>query len=210
MEEEEQNLGLPLLQPQENDEETNKKPKKSPSEKAVRKAFKGTAHLANLLPTGTVLAFQILSPVLSREGRCASAVSQSMTVALLAGCAASCFVLCFTDSFRDERGKVRYALATFRGLLVLDLSASATLSPDEAAKRRITVLDFFHAFNSVLVFAATALLDKNVVNCLYPSPSPETEELLAILPVCVGFVCSILFIAFPSKRHGIGFPLSRS
>ncbi|CAH9099216.1 unnamed protein product [Cuscuta epithymum] len=202
--EEQEHVGLPLLQ----DEETDSKPKKTPSQKVVRKAFKGTAHLANLLPTGTVLAFQILAPAFTHEGKCISAVSQTMTVALLVGCAISCFFLCFTDSFRDERGKVRYGLATFHGLFILDLS-SVTLSPDEAAKHRIRLLDFFHAFNSVLVFAATALLDKNVVNCLYPSPSPETEELLSILPVGVGFVCSLFFVAFPTKRHGIGFPLSR-
>lgn len=201
-------LGLPLLEDAA-DAEASLKPKKSPTQKAMRKTFKGTAHLANLLPTGTVLAFQILSPVFTHEGKCKSVVSQSMTVALLACCAISCFILSFTDSFRDERGKVRYGVATFQGLCILDMS-SVSLSPDEAAKYRIRFLDFFHAFNSLLVFAATALFDQNVVNCLFPLPSAEAEELLSVLPVAIGFLCSLSFIAFPSKRHGIGFPLSRN
>nr|GMD12069.1 protein DMP7 [Ipomoea batatas] len=205
--EEQEHLGLPLLEDAE-DEGVILKPKKSPTQRAMRKTFKGTAHLANLLPTGTVLAFRILSPVFTHEGKCKSVVSQSMTLVLLACCAISCIVISFTDSFRDERGKVRYGFATFRGLCILDMT-SVSLSPDEAAKYRLRFLDFFHAFNSLLVFAVTALLDQNVVNCLLPSPSAEVEELLAMLPVGIGFICSLLFVTFPSKRHGIGFPLSR-
>ncbi|KAJ6371740.1 hypothetical protein OIU77_002123 [Salix suchowensis] len=56
------------------------KPAKTPGQKAMRKTFKGTAHLARLLPTGSVLAFQILSPVLTHEGQCRSITSQTMTL----------------------------------------------------------------------------------------------------------------------------------
>ncbi|XP_075476082.1 protein DMP7 [Primulina tabacum] len=183
------------------------KPEKTPTEKAVRKAFKGTAHLANLLPTGSVMAFQVMSPVFTHEGKCKSFVSQITTIALLSVCAISCFILCFTDSFRDERGKVRYGVATFRGLWIVD--GSARLPPEEAAKYRVSIADFIHAILSILVFGAVAMFDKNVVSCFYPTPSEEAVEILMTLPVTVGVICSLLFVLFPSKRHGIGFPLSR-
>ncbi|KAA8526339.1 hypothetical protein F0562_008458 [Nyssa sinensis] len=144
------------------------KPKKTPAQKAIRKTFKGTALLANLLPTGSVLAFQILSPIFTHQGKCRSIVSQSQTL----------------------------------GLLV-------TIPPEEAAKYRLKFIDFFHAFMSILVFAAVALFDQNVVKCFYPMPSEEAKELLATLPIGIGVICSLLFVAFPTKRHGIGFPLSR-
>ncbi|XP_052177575.1 protein DMP7 [Diospyros lotus] len=183
------------------------KPSKTSGQKAIRKTFKISAHLSNLLPTGSVLAFQILSPVFTHEGQCRSVVSQSLTLALLALCGISSFLLCFTDSFRDDRGKVRYGLATFGGLRVID--GTVTLPPEEAAKYRLRFADFFHGFLSVVVFASVALFNQNVVKCFYPSPSEEAQELLATLPVGTGVVCSLLFICFPSNRHGIGFPLSR-
>ncbi|XP_022140636.1 uncharacterized protein LOC111011245 [Momordica charantia] len=194
----------PLL---ENAPTTNAKPTKTPAQKAIRKTFKGTAHLANLLPTGTVLGFQILSPIFTHQGQCHTKVSQSTTLGLVTLCAFSCFFLLFTDSFRDERGKVRYGVATFRGLWIID--ASVTLPDEEAAKYRLRFIDFFHAFASLLVFVAVALFDENVVKCFYPTPSDETRELLVVLPVGIGVLCSLLFIVFPSKRHGVGFPLSR-
>ncbi|XP_071906218.1 protein DMP7-like [Coffea arabica] len=199
----EEQLQAPLL-----GDQPGLKPQKPPGQKAIRKTFKGTAHLANLLPTGSVLAFRILSPALTHEGRCQSIISKSLTLGLLGLCGISCFVLCFTDSIRDERGKVRYGMATFRGLWIID--GSITVSPEDAPKYRIKFIDFFHAFMSVLVFGAVAMFDQNVINCFYPSRSEEAQEFLTALPVFVGIVCSIIFVVFPSKRHGIGFPLSRA
>ncbi|KAL9177204.1 hypothetical protein ABFS82_01G044000 [Erythranthe guttata] len=205
----EEALQLPLLA---DESPTSSKPTKTPAQKAVRKAFKGTAHLSNLLPTGSVLTFQILSPVFTHEGKCKSFVSQSTTLFLLGLCSVSCFLLCFTDSFRDERGKVRYGLATFRGLWIIDGGGAAApaMAPEEAAKYRLGFGDFFHALMSVMVFAAVAMFDQNVINCFYPEPSEEALEILTALPVTVGVICSILFVIFPTRRHGIGFPLSRN
>ncbi|OWM78675.1 protein DMP7 [Punica granatum] len=184
-----------------------RKQPKTPAQRAMRKTFKGTAHLANLLPTGTVLVFQILSPVLTDQGRCPTAASWGMTLCLIGLSAISCFVCSFTDSIRDSRGKVRYGLATFRGIYIMD--ASVVLSPEETAKYRLRLIDFFHAFMTSMVFGAVTLFDRNVVKCFYPEPSEDARELLVEVPVCIGIVCSLFFIAFPTKRHGIGFPLSR-
>lgn len=191
---------LPLL-------ENAPKAQKTPAQKAIRKTFKGTAHLARLLPTGSVLTFQILSPILTHQGRCPTHASRVITLGLLALCGVSCFILRLTDSFRDERGKVRYGLATFRGLWVIDTSLK--LTPEEKAQYQLKFIDLFHAFASILVFATIALFDKNVVNCFFPTPSEETKELLMRVPIGIGIACSILFVLFPSKRHGIGCPLSK-
>ncbi|XP_010245585.1 PREDICTED: uncharacterized protein LOC104589093 [Nelumbo nucifera] len=174
-------------------------------QKAISQTFKSTAHLANLLPTGTVLAFQLLAPILTNQGQC-DIVGRYMTSSLVALCGFSCLLLSFTDSFRDGNGDVRYGIATFRGLWVID--GSCTISPEMAAGYRIKFIDFMHAFMSILVFAAVALFDQNVVDCFYPAPSDETKELLTVLPVEIGVICSMLFVVFPTKRHGIGFPLS--
>lgn len=174
-------------------------------QKAISQTFKSTAHLANLLPTGTVLAFQLLSPIFTNQGTCDS-VSRSMTAGLVALCGISCFLQSFSDSFRDKNGNVCYGFATFQGLWVVD--GSATLPTEEAAKYRLQFIDFMHAIMSILVFAAVALFDQNVVSCFYPAPSSEAQEMLTALPVGIGVICSMLFVVFPTNRHGIGFPLS--
>lgn len=174
-------------------------------QKAISQTFDSTAHLANLLPTGTVLAFQLLAPIFTSQGQC-DAVGRSLTSILIALCGLSCFLLSFTDSFKDQKGNLCYGFATFRGVWIID--GSATLPPQLAANYRIRFIDFMHAFMSILLFAAVALFDQNVVNCFYPKPSDETQELLTALPVGIGVLCSMLFVAFPTKRHGIGSPLT--
>ncbi|KAK8965536.1 hypothetical protein KSP40_PGU019349 [Platanthera guangdongensis] len=174
-------------------------------QKAIAQAFQSSAHLATLLPTGTVLAFQVLSPLFTNGGACFAA-NRDMTAGLLLLCALSCFFLCFTDSFRDSGGKVRYGMATFRGMLVID--GTLQLPPAEAAAYRIKLVDFLHGFMSVLVFTAIAMFDRNTVSCFYESPSANVEQVLLVLPVGIGVLGSAFFVAFPTTRHGLGFPLS--
>lgn len=90
------------------------------------------------------------------------------------------------------------------------MDGSVRLPVDEAANYRLRFIDFFHAFAAVLVFVAVALFDQSVVRCFVPEPSEEAKEVLVKLPIGIGLVCSVLFVLFPSKRHGIGFPLSRN
>ncbi|KAK9085387.1 hypothetical protein Sjap_025798 [Stephania japonica] len=174
-------------------------------QKAMNQTFKSTAHLANLLPTGTVLAFHLLAPIFTNQGHC-DPISRSMASALVALCGLSCFLLCFTDSIRDGSGNVIYGVATLRGLWIID--GSVCVLPELREAYRLKFMDFLHAFMSVLVFAAVALFDQNVVDCFYPAPSEQAKEVLSSLPVGVGVMCSMFFVTFPSKRHGIGFPLS--
>ncbi|KAL3522345.1 hypothetical protein ACH5RR_015179 [Cinchona calisaya] len=178
---------------------------KSLVQKAISQTFESTAHLANLLPTGSVLAFQFLSPIFTNQGEC-DAVGRFLTAVLIALCGLSCFLFSFTDSFKDQKGNLCYGFATIHGLWIID--GSTTIPPELAVEYRLKFIDFVHALMSILVFAAVALFDQNVVNCFYPTPSDETKELLTAVPVGIGVICSMLFVAFPTKRHGIGFPLT--
>ena len=181
------------------------KARQSSLQQAISQTFKSAAHLANLLPTGTVLTFQLLSPIFTNQGQCDD-VSRAMTVALLVFCGVSCFFLCFSDSLRDAKGNVRYGLATLKGIWVID--GALRPLPEEATAYRIKFIDFMHGFMSLFVFVAVALFDGNVVSCFYPSPSTQTKEILRSLPVGIGVISSMFFVVFPTTRHGIGFPLS--
>ncbi|KAL1196105.1 Protein DMP6 [Cardamine amara subsp. amara] len=174
-------------------------------QKAIGQTFQTTAHLANLLPTGTVLAYQILSPIFTNIGRC-SLASRIMTASLLSICGFSCFLLSFTDSYKDLNGNVCYGFATIHGFWIID--GSASLTPERSKSYRLRFIDFAHAIMSFLVFGAVALFDQNAVKCFFPTPSADEAEVLTALPICIGVVCSMLFATFPTTRHGIGFPLS--
>ncbi|KAD0377772.1 hypothetical protein E3N88_44351 [Mikania micrantha] len=173
----------------------------------ISQTFQSTANLANLLPTGTVLAFHLLSPIFTNQGVC-DPMSRALTTVLVGLCGLSCFLLSFTDSFVDGDGNICYGFATINGLYVMD--GNISLTPEIAAKYKLKFSDFMHAFMSIMVFAAVALFDQNVVNCFYPSPSDDIKNLLTTLPIGLGVFFSMLFVAFPSQRHGIGFPAKRS
>ncbi|GMH08337.1 hypothetical protein Nepgr_010177 [Nepenthes gracilis] len=151
----------------------------------------GLGSLLKLLPTGTVFAFEFLSPVLSNNGSC-SHVNKILTAVLIGCCGLTCALSCFTDSYTDGK-KTYYGVATTKGLW--------TSSSDEKRndpRYKLEPGDFVHALLSAMVFAAVAVLDSN------------TNTLVAALPVVVGAVASLVFTFFPSKRHGIGYPPSSS
>ncbi|XP_042411258.1 protein DMP7-like [Zingiber officinale] len=173
----------------------------------LQQAYKSGADLVKYLPTGTAIAFRVLSPIVTDYGSCPVPVNRMMTLALLFFCALTSFVLPFTDSFTDSvTGSVRYGLATYRGLLIIDGCPSPP--PALAAKYKLTPIDFVHAFMTLIVFVAVALADHNVVSCFYPIESDTMAQLVAAVPVVVGLLASASFVAFPTTRHGIGFPVT--
>jgi len=181
------------------------------SSSAVSGALTGAANLANLLPTGTLLAFQILTPVFTNNGACDS-VTRILTLVLLILLAISCFLACFTDTINASDGRIYHGIATFKGLWLFDYSPAnvmdnSTILP-ELTKYKIRPIDFVHAFLSVFVFFAVALRDNNVLTCYYPQPRRETKEVLDIVPLGIGFLCTLLFLVFPTTRHGIGYPVT--
>ncbi|XP_071725583.1 protein DMP3 [Rutidosis leptorrhynchoides] len=176
-----------------------------PLPSALSQTLTNTANLAKLLPTGTLLVFQILTPIFTNNGSCDS-TTRSLTAILLVLLAVSCFLACFTDSFKTDDGQLYYGFATFHGMWLFDYYDSKNV-PD-LRKYRLMFIDWVHAVLSVLIFGAIALRDKNVVNCFYPSPGHETEEVLDIVPIGVGLISSGLFVLFPTRRHGIGYPVT--
>lgn len=201
---------IPLLPTGSNDNNNNLGPERPPipPPSISQRALESTAHLANLLPTGTLLAFQLLIPIFTNNGSCDTA-TRPLTLILLALLAFSCFIACFTDSLKAADGQIYYGLATFKGLWVFDYQAALISGlPSELNRYRIGFIDSVHAVLSVLVFVAVALRDKNVVNCLYPTPDHDTKQVLDVVPIGIGVICSLLFVVFPTRRHGIGFPVT--
>nr|CAB3467577.1 unnamed protein product [Digitaria exilis] len=172
--------------------------------RGVQSALSKTSMLANFLPTGTLLTFEMCLPAASGDGSC-SAVSVAMIRALLALCAASCFLFHFTDSFRSpEDGKVYYGVVTPTGLSLFRTGGGLGVEPPREDRYRLAFVDVVHAAMSVLVFAAVALADYRVSGCLLPGHRKEMDEVMESFPLMVGAVCSGLFLVFPNTRYGIG------
>ncbi|GAB2210300.1 hypothetical protein Droror1_Dr00015563 [Drosera rotundifolia] len=158
----------------------------------------GLTSLLKLLPTGTVFIFQFLSPVLSNNGKCHTLNKIFMSV-LIGVSGLACALGSFTDSFTDGK-TTYYGIATLKGLWTSG-SKEKSNDPDYA----IQAGDFVHAGLSLLVFATVAVLDSNTVDCFFPSLKSSENTFMAVLPVVIGAIASLVFYFFPSKREGIGY-----
>ncbi|KAL7582149.1 protein DMP3 [Lactuca sativa] len=197
---------------EENDIPDSPKPPPPPptmSQWAISQTLASTAQLANLLPTGTLLALQTVTPIFTNHGSC-DAVTRPLTAILLIFLTAACFLASFTDSFKSSDGQVFYGFATFKGMWLFDYqtAASSTSGLPDLRKYKLTAVDWIHAFVSAFVLITLALRDRSVVSCFYPRPSHEAQEVLDIVPLGLSLGCSLVFVIFPSKRHGIGYPVS--
>uniref|UniRef100_A0A0E0D3U5 Uncharacterized protein n=1 Tax=Oryza meridionalis TaxID=40149 RepID=A0A0E0D3U5_9ORYZ len=88
------------------------------------------------------MAFQLLAPTFTNNSAC-DATALLLTAALLALLALSYVLASFTDSLRGPDGCVYYALATPRGLWLLDYpppGASAPPPPD-TSRYRLRAID---------------------------------------------------------------------
>ncbi|XP_059077436.1 protein DMP4 isoform X1 [Cryptomeria japonica] len=165
--------------------------------RAVNRALNLTAHLNNLLPTGTMLAFQVLCPIFSNGGQC-DHLHKILTAGLLTLCGISSFVLSFTDSFRAPNGKIYYGFATPRGLWAF---GSRKCKAFDTSRFSVRFLDFVHGIFSVLVVVSLGLANFDVVDCFYPE---MPRIYMNSVPVVAGFVISMVFVLYPSQRRGIG------
>ncbi|KVI11057.1 protein DMP3-like [Cynara cardunculus var. scolymus] len=198
-------MSLRAKQPATNDDDatTPEPPPPSASQRAISQTLTTTANLAKLLPTGTLLAFQLLTPIFTNNGSCDSA-TRPLTAILLLLLATSAFLSCFTDSFKSADGQLYYGFATLKGMWLFDYYDPKNVV--DLRKYRLRLIDWVHAVLTVLVLAAVALRDRNVVSCFYPTPDHEAQEVLDIIPIGIGLICSMLFVVFPTRRHGIGHP----
>ncbi|CAL5430990.1 unnamed protein product [Camellia sinensis] len=167
----------------------------------VQKTLSKTSMLANFLPTGTLLTFEMVLPTVYGTGQC-SQVTTLMTNLLLGLCTLSCFFFHFTDSFRGPDGNVYYGFVTPKGLAVFKSGLGVEVPKDERYKIGFT--DFVHALMSVMVFVAIAFSDHRVTKCLFPGHGKEMEEVMESFPLMVGVICSGLFLVFPNTRYGVG------
>ncbi|KAK8511241.1 hypothetical protein V6N13_013659 [Hibiscus sabdariffa] len=158
------------------------------------------SNIIRLLPTGTVFVFQFLNPVLTNNGHC-GLTGMVLTSILIGLCGFSCAFACFTDSYKDSDGTVRYGITTVTGLWTSSGSDSIDLS-----KYKLRIGDFVHAFFSVMVFAALSVLDSNTMQCFHHPFFEFTQEVLLVaLPSVIGTVSCGVFMLFPNTRHGIGY-----
>ncbi|QCD79919.1 hypothetical protein DEO72_LG2g237 [Vigna unguiculata] len=155
-----------------------------------------------LLPTGTVFVFQFLNPVVTSSGNC-NATNRCLSVILLVSCSFCCVFSSFTDSYIGSDNQRHYAIVTRKGLWPSPASDSVDLS-----RYRVWAGDYVRAGLSLSVFAVLGLLDTNTVHCFYPGFEPTQKTLLQVLPTVIGTIAGGLFMIFPDKRHGIGYPLT--
>ncbi|KAL8533809.1 hypothetical protein ACS0TY_009999 [Phlomoides rotata] len=200
-------LDLPPLYPTSPPPSSNNAPPTAPGRKrravasGVQKTLSKTSLLANFLPTGTLLTFEMVLPSIYATGKC-SPVTTHMIYALLGLCTLSCFFFHFTDSFRGPDGKLYYGFVTPRGLAVFKAGLGVEVPKDD--KFKVGLSDFVHAMMSALVFVAIAFSDYRVTGCLFPGHSKELDEVMQSFPLMVGIICSGLFLVFPTTRYGIG------
>ncbi|KAL6567704.1 hypothetical protein OROGR_001372 [Orobanche gracilis] len=167
----------------------------------VQKTLSKTSLLANFLPTGTLLTFEMVLPSIYATGEC-SPVTTHMIYSLLGLCTLSCFFFHFTDSFRGPDGRLYYGFVTPRGLAVFKTGLGVDVPRDD--KFKVGLSDFVHALMSALVFVAIALSDHRVTGCVFPGHAAALDEVMQSFPLMVGIICSGLFLVFPTTRYGIG------
>ncbi|KAG6491526.1 protein DMP3-like [Zingiber officinale] len=189
----------------------------------MEKALSSASNLVKLLPSGTVLAFQALTPTFSNRGECHTP-NRYLTAALIHVCALTCAFLSFTDTLRGRDGKLYYGVATLSGFRLFnyddddDAAAAAVVSggdihgagpttlvaEEELRRHRVRLLDCVHAVFSVVMFLTVAFSDSDVVNCFFPEAGENARQLLINLPLGAGFMSGVVFIVFPTTRKGIG------
>ncbi|XP_044443807.1 protein DMP3 [Triticum aestivum] len=178
-----------------------------PAPTATDKVMSSAANLAQLLPTGTVLAYQALSPSFTNHGKCFSS-NQWLTAALVIVLAVLCVLFSFTDSVLGRDKKLYYGIATLRGFNVFNFSdeeEKLQWTPAEFRRLRIRPLDFVRAVFTALVFLTVAFSDVGLQNCFFPNTGMNTQELFKNLPLGIAFLSSFVFMIFPTKRKGIGY-----
>uniref|UniRef100_A0A0E0RJR9 Uncharacterized protein n=1 Tax=Oryza rufipogon TaxID=4529 RepID=A0A0E0RJR9_ORYRU len=157
------------------------------------RTLNSTADLAKHLPTGAVLAFEVLSPSSTADDSY-TATNRALIACLVGAYALCCFLLSFTDSYRDGTGAVRYDFVTPSSRLrLIDGSGSP---PPRDNRYRLGALSF-------AVFLGVAMVDCNAV----ARRAPATRQLLAAVPMAAGAAGSFLFAMFPSTCRCIGFPV---
>ncbi|CAM6090272.1 unnamed protein product [Calypogeia fissa] len=168
-------------------------------------------NLANLLPTGTFLAFQAIAPLFTNNGNC-GLVEKILTGILIGFFSAIVVILSFTDSLTTTSGKHYYGLVTYKGLWNPQFNGtnftngSNFYKPGGSQRRyTVTVFDFINAILGVAVFGALAVLTPPVSTCYYANIS---STVVKAVPILVGIIASLYFSFAPPPRRGVGFSVA--
>ncbi|KAG1326353.1 protein DMP3 [Cocos nucifera] len=171
------------------------------------KTLSCVANLAQLLPTGTVLAFHALSPSFSNYGVCHIS-NKCITLSLVLLCTISCVFFSFTDSFKGTNGKLYYGVATPKSFIVFNYEPSdgdRSKVLEDLTRYQMRRLEYVHALFSAVVFLTLTFSDTNVQHCFFPNSGPNTKQILQHLPLGAGLLSSMVFLIFPTTRKGIGY-----
>lgn len=183
-------------------------PAARPPPEMTDKVMASTANLAQLLPTGTALAYQALSTSFTNHGQCYRS-NRWLTAGLVAVLTASSIFFSLTDSVVGRGGKLYYGMATPRGFNVFNLSReeeeAQELSRTKLRELRVRPLDIVHAFFTAVVFLTVAFSDVGLTKCFFPDAGNDTKELLKNLPLGMAFMSTFVFLLFPTQRKGIGY-----
>ncbi|KAL5701575.1 hypothetical protein ACHQM5_026899 [Ranunculus cassubicifolius] len=163
------------------------------------------ANLAQLLPTGTVFAFEALSPSFTNRGTCYT-TNRYLTAILIVLCTLSVCFFTITDSLKGSNKKLYYGIATFGGFYVLNYDNEEEERLDETKLRalRLRPRDYTLVFFSCLAFLALAVGDSDVQKCFTLGKEENSKELYRNLPLGIGFLVTLVFCIFPTSRKGIG------
>nr|CAB3492172.1 unnamed protein product [Digitaria exilis] len=162
-------------------------------------------NLLQQLPAGPVLAFQALAATFTNQGKCLSS-NWWLTVGLVTFLSSTCIFFSFTDTVKDESGKLHKGVALPGRLHLVDLTRKEQKAmASELKKRGLKPVDWVHAFMSLLVFLTIAGGDVGLQNCFFPYATDDTRQLLRNLPLGMAVMSSFLFMIFPTTRAGIKF-----
>lgn len=159
----------------------------------------GIAQLNALLPTAIILAFTLLHPLITNDGQCTS-LTRWIMGCFLALSATYCVLFSITDSFRTATGRLYFGVATVNGMWTI---CAGHVKPREPSDYRLRWPDLFYCLLSLLAFLTFAAAHSDVLNC-YNVDLPQ--KIRIYVPLVVGFLISALFVIFPSRRKGIGYP----
>ncbi|XP_062227593.1 uncharacterized protein LOC133925861 [Phragmites australis] len=182
---------------QSNDDKTPKVP--------ANRGLTSSANLLELLPTGTVLAFQALAATFTNQGNCHPS-NWWLTLGLVTFLTATCIFFAFTDSVQDSEGKVYQGVALPGRLHIFYASKEEPKNFSAKLKERgLKAVDWVHAFFTAVVFLSIAGSDVGLQDCFFPRASEDTNQLLKNLPLGMAVLSSFVFMIFPPTRKGIGF-----
>ncbi|KAL3688995.1 hypothetical protein R1sor_015304 [Riccia sorocarpa] len=164
-------------------------------------------NLVMLLPTGMFMAFSVVIPIITNDGKCHTVekVVSGIVVGLFA---IFCAFSSFTDSFVTSDGTIWYGIVTSKGLWNPFLSGKSDIPGvkgmfyvGEGDKYKLKLTDFFIATLSVISFSSLTLLCTSLTDCFYGG---VPSSVLKGVPIPVNFLVGLLFAFGKPARHGIG------